>query len=290
MPVVHTVREHEEFKPGDSLTKQDIRDLVSIHRDSASSAGGGTARLVFSRKPDGALAAGNHVGVIATKRGTVVEILPKIDFGRSRPDTDHELTKHHFLRMLRHHRRLRKAAQLPVSGVRALGQFPMLEVFVRQFLENLNALVRGGLARRYVPVEENLPYLRGRILFREQIRYNLTNRARFFVIHDELSVDRPANRLIHRALARLRPQVQYGENRQLLRELTAAFAGVPQAVNLHGDWREHRVDRSMRHYGPVMQWVGLFLFNRGLSTFAGRHVNLSLLFPMEEVFEDSCHC
>ena len=76
----------------------------------------------------------------------------------------------------------------------------------------------------------------------------------------------------------------------MLRELTAAFAGVPQAVNLHGDWRKHRVDRSMRHYGPVMQWVGLFLFNRGLSTFAGRHVNLSLLFPMEEVFEDSCHC
>ena len=32
--------------------------------------------------------------------------------------------------------------------------------------------------------------------------------------------------------------------------------------------------------------MGLFLFNRGLTTFAGRHANLSLLFPMEEVFED----
>ena len=42
----------------------------------------------------------------------------------------------------------------------------------------------------------------------------------------------------------------------------------------------------MHHYEPVMQWVGLFLFNRGLTTFAGRHVNLFLLFPMEEVFED----
>ena len=42
----------------------------------------------------------------------------------------------------------------------------------------------------------------------------------------------------------------------------------------------------MRHYEPVMQWVELFLFNQGLTTFAGRHVNLSLLFPMEEVFED----
>ena len=286
MPGVCTVREHEGFKSGNSLTKRDISDLEAIHRDSASRSASGTAKPVFARKPGGALAAGNHVGVITTKRGTVVEILPKIDFGRSRPDTDHELTKHYFLRMLRHHRGMRRAAPLPESGIRALRRFPMLEVFIRQFLWNLNSLVHGGLARRYITVEENLPYLRGRIQFREQIRNNLANRARFSVAHDEMSVDRPANRLIHSALARLRPRVQNGENRQLLRELTAAFADVPQAVNLHRDWREHRVDRSMRHYGPVMQWVGLFLFNHGLTTFAGRHVNLSLLFPMEEVFED----
>ena len=42
----------------------------------------------------------------------------------------------------------------------------------------------------------------------------------------------------------------------------------------------------MRHYRPVMQWVGLFLFDRGLATYSGRHVNLSLLFNMEQVFQD----
>ena len=52
------------------------------------------------------------------------------------------------------------------------------------------------------------------------------------------------------------------------------------------DWRAHRIDRSMSHYRPVMQWVGLFLFNRGLATFSGMNRNVSLLFPMEQVFED----
>ena len=42
----------------------------------------------------------------------------------------------------------------------------------------------------------------------------------------------------------------------------------------------------MRHYDTVMAWVGLFLFNHGLATFSGQHVNQALLFPMEEVFED----
>ncbi len=285
MPRVCTVREHDEFKLGDTLKTQDLRDLEALQRESSASAANAAAKPVFGWKRNGRLTAGNHVGVITTKRGTVVEILPKIDFG-GRPDKDNETTKQHFLKMLRCHRGLRKAAQLPESSISKLRRFPMLEAFVRQFLGNLSVLVRGGLARRYITVEENLPYLRGRIQFPQQIRNNIANRARFFVAHDELSVNRPANRLIHSALAKLTTQVQNGENRQLLRELTAAFADVPQAVNLHGDWREHRVDRSMRHYSPVMQWVGLFLFNRGLTTFAGRHVNLSLLFPMEEVFED----
>ena len=35
-----------------------------------------------------------------------------------------------------------------------------------------------------------------------------------------------------------------------------------------------------------MPWIGLFLFGKGLATFAGSHVNRALLFPMEEVFED----
>ena len=224
-----------------------------------------------------------HVGIITTRRGVVVEVLPKIELG-GESDPDHERTRQVFLRMLRSSRRL--PVELPESGIRAMRRFPMLEVFVRQFLRNLETLARAGLARRYVPVEEDLPFLRGRILFREQLRRNVADQARFHVAHDELSVNRPANRLIHSALTRLAPWVRSGENRQRLRELKAAFADIPQATDLHADWQAHHVDRSMRHYRPVMQWVGLFLFERGLATFSGRHVNLSLLFNMEQVFQD----
>ena len=280
-----TIQEHEPFRSGKGLTQDDLESLNAIWRESAAPDKDGAVSPVFSRKRNGDLAASNYVGVLTTRRHTVIEILPKIDFG-DHGDTDHRETKKHFLGMLRSYRGLRRAAQLPESSIREMRRFPMLEVFIRQFLENLRILVRGGLARRYVSVEENLPHLRGRILFREQIRHNLTNQARFFVAHDELSVNRPANRLIRKALTMLGPQVQSSENRQLLRELRAAFADVPQTANAHADWKKHSVDRSMRHYAPVMQWVGMFLFRYGLTTFAGRHANLSLLFPMEQVFED----
>ncbi len=267
---VVTVREHEGFKNATSLTAEDTADLRTV------------ARKVLKRK-DGDLAASNHVGVITTRRGIVLEILPKIDLG-GEADPGYEKTRQAFLRMLRCWRGLSET--LPESGIRAMPRFPMLDVFVRQFLVNVNTLARAGLARRYVAVEENLPYLRGRLLFRDQLRANLSNQAQFFVAHDELIINRPANRLIHTALTRLAPAIRSDENALLLRRVRAAFADVPESTNPHADWKRHHVDRSMHLYAPVMQWVGLFLFNQGLTTFSGQHANVSLLFPMEKVFEN----
>ena len=276
MPAPYTIQEHESFDRG-KLHQADFEELKNRVNTGP----------VLQRTASGGVAAANYVGILTTRRGTVVEILPKIDLAGGR-GSDYEATRRLFLRMLQCWRRFEKVPTLPQSGIRAVRRFPMLEVFVRRFLDSLNALARAGLARRYVPVEENLPYLRGRLLFREQIRENLVNQARFHVAHGELSVNRPANRLIHSALAKLKPLVRHTENRRLLGLLRQLMevAEVPQAANAHADWQRHQVDRSMPHYGPVMQWVGLFLFGQGLTTFSGRHRNLSLLFPMEEVFED----
>ena len=167
-----------------------------------------------------------------------------------------------------------------------MSRFPMLEAFVRQFLNELAILFRNALARRYVPIEGHLSVLRGRLLFKEHVRENACDRTRFYAAYDELSVDRPANRLIRRAVEDLSGRIRDRGNRQLLREAAIAMADVPPSRNVAADWRAHHVDRSMRHYRPIMAWVELFLFDRGLAAYSGSHANVSLLFPMEQVFED----
>lgn len=229
------------------------------------------------------LRATNYVGVLSTRRGRTIEILPKIDLASH--TSDDEETRQLFLEMLRTWRGLRYA-ELPPSSIRSLKRFPMREAFVFLFLRNVHQLVRHGLARRYVPIEEDLPYLRGRLLFHEQLRENLANGARFYVAHDEFNANRPANRLIHSTLSRLRYSVRNEANRRLLRELSDAFVQVPPSPDPATDWRRHSVDRTMQHYRPVMAWVRLFLFGEGLATYLGDHENQSLLFPMEEIWED----
>ncbi len=272
-PVV--VREYEKLK---GLSKDEIQDLEEFALENQTDRRDKSRPAVLVLR-NNQLYAQNYVGVIETRKRTVLEILPKVDFFE-----DKENNRRVFLNMLRAWRGF-KWAQLPESGIMAMQRFNMLEVFVWLFLNNLVLLAQRGLARHYQPVEDNLSCLRGRILFPQHIRENSTNQARFYVGYDEFTTDRPANRLIHSAIQKLIGFAREPKNQQLLHQLRICFADVPESTRLENDWQRHRVDRSMQHYDAVMQWVRLFLFNHGLTTFAGKHVNQSLLFPMEEVFE-----
>ena len=277
MPSVHTILEHKEFP---ELDRHDLRELESLHHRTN----------VFGFNASGKLRAENYVGVVTTRLSTVIEILPKIELGDTQTPS-HEQTREAFLLMLRTYGGLTNSKVLPPSAIRTLRHFPVLEIFIRLFLVNLNLLLRGGLGRQYRAIQENLPFLRGRIIFQDHLRENLVDRSRFYVEHDELNPNQPANRLIRATLDRLKPIVRNDRNRQLLADLAPAFSMIPASQDLHTDWRIHSIDRYMQHYKQVMQWVELFLFNRGPATYSGKHINQSLLFPMEQVYEHFVtHC
>ena len=275
MPVIK-VKEYEQLM---DLAPDELSDLKDFALANLKDQEGNHRPVLVSKNDQ--LYAQNYVGIIETRKGNVIEILPKVDFAK-----DEEETKRVFLSMLRTWRGFKKMAQFNASHIDAVRRFNMLEVFVHLFLTNLVLLTQRGLARNYQPVEDNLPCLRGRILFPQHIRENAVNRARFYVGYDEFTADRPVNRLIHSTIHKLMRFVQQPRNQQLLYQLRICFADIPESTRLEADWQQHSIDRSIQHYDSVMQWVGLFLFGHGLTTFAGKYVNQTLLFPMEDVFED----
>ena len=268
-----------EYQPLTDVHEDDERDLMRFALAQSDDDGGRRPPVFVIR--NGRLHAQNYVGIIETRRGTVIEILPKIDLSHG----GEEDTRRVFLTMLRDWRGLGQA-QLDGAGIRAIRRFVMFEAFVHLFLTSVVLLTRRGLARAYRTREANLPRLRGRILFPRHVRENAVDRSRFYVGYDEFTTNRPANRLIHLALRRLTALARHPANRQRLHQLRIVFSDVPTATNIDHDWARHSVDRSMRHYDTVMPWVGLFLFGHGLATFSGPHLSRALLFPMEEVFED----
>lgn len=273
------VKEHEELT---NFRQDELKDLKEFALENQHDVPGNYRPVLQAR--NGKLFAGNYVGIIETRRKTVLEILPKVDFVDD--DEDKSETKRIFYSMLRKWRGFKSQAVFNLTQINAVRHFNMLEVFVHLFLNNLVTLTQRGLARHYQPVEDNLPCLRGRILFPQHVRENASNRARFYVGYDEFNANRPANRLIHSTIGRLTGTVRQPRNQQLLHQLRIGFSEIPPSTHLQSDWDRHRVDRTIKHYDEVMQWVGLFLFNQGLTTFSGKYVNQALLFPMWEIFED----
>lgn len=273
------VREYERIPPLDPRETAALRGVALEEQKDAS----GDYRRVLSVRGGGIYAA-NYVGIVEVSRKTTILVLPKVDLADG-DDEKRAGTRKAFLRMLRDWRWLREA-RFPEASIGDLKRFEMREAFYFLFLQSVVRLAQRGLARRYRTVENNLPFLRGRIRFPEHLRQNAVNRSRFFVGYDEFSADRPANRLIRTALDLLAVRARRPRNRQLIHGLRVVFSDIPPSSQPAVDWDRRLVDRSMRHYGEVLPWVGLLLFRHGLATFAGDHRNRALLFPMEEVFED----
>ncbi|MGF1746216.1 McrC family protein, partial [Vibrio minamisatsumaniensis] len=225
----------------------------------------------------------NYVGVLFTPTGEHIEVLPKI--GRKAENAKQAIVESRqvLLMMLQHLGSFRYVSSNQASV--ATKQMPLLEVFISQFLQSVNGLVKRGLKSDYVTQEDNLYYQKGKLKVSQQIRYNVVNKHKFYVEYDEYLIDRPANRLLKTALLKLGYYTRLATNQKLLRELQFAFADVPTSKSVKQDINALKLDRGMVDYHSPIAWAKLILDGFSPLSMKGDSSALSLLFPMEAVFE-----
>jgi 5-methylcytosine-specific restriction enzyme subunit McrC len=61
----------------------------------------------------------------------------------------------------------------------------LFEIFIKMFLDEVTALTKQGLKSAYTPVEANEKFYKGKILASQNIKYNLVNKQRFYVLYDD---------------------------------------------------------------------------------------------------------
>ena len=125
----------------------------------------------------------NYVGVIETKDGLHLEILPKIHHGKS-SDTVGE-TKRVFFKMLKH---LKNSPFVNVSKahLEAPKDFPILEVFIKSYLLEVENKLQQGIKHDYIRHEENASFLKGKLNITENVKHNHTDRAHFYCEFSEV--------------------------------------------------------------------------------------------------------
>ncbi|KSC58732.2 restriction endonuclease [Pseudomonas aeruginosa] len=221
----------------------------------------------------------SYVGVLETPCGTRLEILPK------HHERDDCLVKsRQLLRKL-----IQSALQLKPreTSVASLELFDksLSEWVMAQFLAELDLLVKRGVRFDYQRIEEEQRFLRGQLNVVAQMRQPPGRQHHFQIRHDVFLPDRAENRLLKLALEQVAKSTQDAANWRLANELRAMLAEVPASGQVSQDLRAWSRDRLMVHYQAIKPWCELILNQQMPIAVSGEWRGMSLLFPMEKLFE-----
>lgn len=230
----------------------------------------------------------NYVGVVQSPCGAQIEILPKI-YSQENHELSVENVRAQLLKMLRTLRDspFKEADRASLHDAK----MPLLEIYISQFLGLVGELIKRGVRSDYIQVRKNVSFLKGRLLVAEQLRRNTHHPEHFYTQYQEYQFNRPANRLIKTTLELIRKRSSNSHSQRLAREYGFVFDEVPKSIDVKQDFQQVKTDRSMGHYKDVLSWCKILLKGYGPTASAGDFSALTLLYPMERVFEDYvAHC
>ena len=220
----------------------------------------------------------NYVGVLQTKGGLTIEILPKIA-----DKTDTDKSKAVFIKMLR----TLKNFPFKSSNLASLKtqNLPLLEIFISMFLCELEALVKKGIKSDYVTLEDNLNFLKGKLSINEQIKRNSVHKERFYVGYSEFLSDIKINQIIKTTLKFLYKKSNSSKNQQKIRELLFIFDEVSECEDYKNFFAKLIINRQVKHYEQTLLWCKIFLLGNSFTPHKGDDLAFALLFDMNALFE-----
>ncbi|WP_148785382.1 McrC family protein [Campylobacter concisus] len=220
----------------------------------------------------------NYVGILQTKSGLTIEILPKIA-----DKTDTDKSKAVFIKMLR----ALKNFPFKSSNLASLKtqNLPLLEIFISMFLCELEALVKKGIKSDYVALEENLNFLKGKLNINEQIKRNSVHKERFYVGYSEFLSDIKINRIIKTTLKFLYKKSNSSKNQQKICELLFIFDEVSTCDDYKNFFEKLIINHRVKHYEQTLLWCKIFLLNNSFTPHKGDDLAFALLFDMNALFE-----
>lgn len=210
-------------------------------------------------------------GVVACPSGMRLQLLPKVRVANLLPMLAHayELIADPFL-------------DLPVEA----GTIDdVLEFSVAYFAGLVEERIRKGLHRAYQEEEENLPAIRGRIVFEEDSRRNRILRHQTFCRYSNLTWDIPENQVIRQVIHMLS---RWDFRRPLnfrLRQLDATLSELTLShfrASVVARFHYHRLTAS---YRPIHTLCRLFLEHVSMSEGLGPHPFRSFVIDMNKLFE-----
>jgi len=167
------------------------------------------------------------------------------------------------------------------------------DFLIKTLVIECQELLKRGLLKSYVTHEENMPYLRGKLILKYQFQNDVRNKVLFFNEFDELEFDNIENRIIFQALIQCRHIVINSELKKEVIRLIQQFSGIVQNIPIKVTditRMEKKYTRQNFHYKDAHTVCKTILENEGISDFYEHDKKSPFSIPffvdMNKIFED----
>lgn len=240
------------------------------------------AASVFFENQD-TLKLGSYVGYLQSPDGTEIEILPKTQRGEAQQE-DIKKTRQLLYSMVTSSLKV-SPREMDSANLQAFDA-PLHEWIFTQFLSALANLYRKGLRNEYKNIEEESRFIRGQLNVPRQMRQPISRATYFHIRHDIFSPDILENRLLKTSLDYVFKVTTDADNWRLANELQHQLAELDSCIYPVRDFVKWRSTKLLHMYDDVKPWCELIIHQLNPAFHVGLHKGISLLFPMEKLFEN----
>ena len=163
---------------------------------------------------------------------------------------------------------------------------PFIEILIREFATSLFEALKRLTPKRYVREEENLNYLKGKIKFSENIRYNCTNQAKFYCEYDEFSENNLLNQLFLFVSTCLYNISNNSYNKKTLKFIINYYSDISFVRFDKFKVRKIKLTRNQELFKKTFKLAKMFVEQTSVDLSKNKFENITLVWDMNKLFEE----
>jgi 5-methylcytosine-specific restriction enzyme subunit McrC len=219
----------------------------------------------------------NYVGILNIDN-LIIEVLPKIDLS-----DDINSDKKILLQMLS------KCTDLDLNIDEAIGSkvqnYNLLELLADKYLDILLKEINRGIYFEYISQEENLNFMKGKLLFNKHVKHNYANKVKAFCSYNEYSSDNILNQILKLACIKILNKVY---NTKIINKMKKALfdLGNVSIININKEMLERvKLSRHNKRFSQCLDLAKFILLNLANENTLGSSNGFSMLFQMNLLYE-----
>ncbi len=230
-----------------------------------------------NRDGDVIVSATSFVGVIDVDDGLTIEVIPKIY------DSDNSENLKNLFYMLNYSGQF----TIPPGSLSSLKEYNggFFEILIGMFAEELLNKVQNSAHHEYAIEQDNRPYLRGKLLLPDHLKYNGVLANKFYTQTDELTVNNTLNQTLKYVSSGLYKLTSESSNKKRLRKCLALFDEVDDVRITKSQAEKIHLTRLNARFGNLLLLAKLFLNHQTLGARSGSHDSWTILIDMNILFE-----